>query len=187
MANYSRGFDFDPGTLGYNLEKFDHDVDRYIDRAKEEAAVRGQIALKAEAPWQDRTTQARNTLWAEPYGTARNGGIRMGHGKEYGIYLEESNQGRFQVIMPVLLKTGRALMRSMEAMFYQMDSPIPVAPIVMPDEGARQGTSQDGKREAHKRPRVYLRDAKGRFVSAKIKTKAIVKGVTSRTRRTRRH
>jgi hypothetical protein len=186
MANYSRGFDFDPGTLGYNLEKFGHDVDRYIDRAKEEAADRGQIALKTEAPWQDHTGYARAGLWAEPYGTARDGGIRMGHTAEYGVYLEESNDGRFQVIMPVLLKTGRAFMRSLEAMFYQMDSPVPVAPLVLPDAGLRQGTSQDAKREAHKRPRIYLRDAKGRFVSAKTKVKAIAKGVSSRTRRTRR-
>jgi hypothetical protein len=186
MANYRKSFDFNPGSLGVNLADFDHKVDRYIDRAKEEAATRGETALKTEAPWRDRTTDARRGLFAEPYGTAQRGGIRMGHTVKYGVYLEEANNGRFQVIMPVLIRTGRALMRSMEAMFAEMDSPTPVAPVIIPGGGGRQGTSQSPERQAYKKPRAYFRDARGRFVSQKTKVVSKVKDTTKRTKRTRR-
>lgn len=183
MASYQRGFDFNTGDLGYNLATFQHDADRYIQRAKEEAAVRGETALKLEAPWSDRTGNARRGLWAEPYGDAERGGLRMGHSAEYGVYLEESNGGKFQVIMPVLLKTARALMESMMAMFLEMDSPSAVPPVVIPAEGGRRGTSQTPERRAK---RIYHRDERGRFVSIKSAVRTVAKGVSSRTKRTRR-
>jgi HK97 gp10 family phage protein len=50
--------------------------------------------MKHNAPWTDRTTNARNGLFAKAYKTANtiaasNFGIILGHSVDYGIYLEE--------------------------------------------------------------------------------------------------
>jgi hypothetical protein len=195
MASYTKSFDFDMGSLGRSLAEFDHDAERYIQRAKKEAAIRGEAAMKSEAPWRDRTTAARRGLWAEPFGDARNGGIEMGHTAEYGVYLEESNGGRFQIIMPVLVRVGTAFMQSMEAMFGLMDSPAAAPPVVLPGSTGKRGTSQSiGTRARHAvtgakiaiehvGKRTILRGAKGRFVSRKA---VVFEDTTKTTKKTRR-
>lgn len=192
MVSYTRGFDFDMGSLGRNLATIDEDISRFIQSAKEESATRGESDLKAEAPWTETglknrwgrtsTGKARDGLWAESYGDAHNGGIRMGHTAEYGIYLEDYMGKRFQVVMPVLVRTGRAFMRSLEDMFAQLHGRIAVTPIITPGGGA----PSTGVTEAYRRPREYFRDARGRFVSARTSAISKVKSVTKRTRRTRR-
>lgn len=195
MASYSKTFDFDMGSLGRNLAEFDHDAERYIERAKKEAADRGEAAMKTEAPWKNRTWAARNGLWAEPFGTAHDGGIEMGHTAEYGVYLEESNNGKFQIIMPVLVRTGTAFMQSMEAMFGEMDSPGATPPVFLPTATDRRGTSQTvGTRARHAvtgakiaiehlGKRVIFRGAGGRFVSRKT---VVFENTTKTTKKTRR-
>jgi hypothetical protein len=143
MANFQRNFDFNPGDLGRNLATLEHKIDRAIDRVQEICVTDGESDLKTEAPWTDDSGRARAGLWADgdkrPNGTRR---ITMGHSVDYGIYLEKSNNGRFQVIMPVLLKTGRKFMRSLEHLFAELDSPVPATALLAPGGGARQGTSQ---------------------------------------------
>lgn len=143
MASYTRNFDFNPGDLGRNLATIDHKIDRSLDRVQEIIVTQGEADLKAEAPWTDDSGDARRGLWAK--GSKLSNGTRritMGHSVDYGIYLEKSNSGRFQVIMPVLLDTGRRFMRSLEHLFAQLDSPVPVTALVAPSGGVRQGTSQ---------------------------------------------
>lgn len=195
MASYSKTFDFDMGSLGRNLAEFDHDAERYIERAKKESAIRGEAAMKSEALWKNRTWSARKGLWAEPFGTAHDGGIKMGHSVEYGVYLEESNNGKFQIIMPVLVRVGTAFMESMEAMFGLMDSPTATPPVVLPAGTSKRGTSQTiGTRARHAvtgakiaiehlGKRTILRGAKGRFVSRKV---VVFEDTTKTTKKTRR-
>jgi len=143
MASFTRSFDFNPGTLGYNLAILDEKVNRAIDGVQEVCVAEGEAELKTRAPWTDDTGNARRFLWAIGDKTTRgNRKITMGHGVNYGVYLEKSNQGRFQVIMPVLLDTGRKFMRSLEHLFATLDSPVPISALVAPGGGGRRGTSQ---------------------------------------------
>jgi hypothetical protein len=140
---FQRNFSFDPGSLGRNLATLDHKVDRAIDRVQEICVAEGEADLKIKAPWTDDTGSARSSLWAEGNKTSTGKRrITMGHGVDYGIYLEKSNDGRFQVIMPVLIDTARKFMRSMEHLFATLDSPVPISALVAPGGGARRGTSQ---------------------------------------------
>ena len=61
--------------------------------------------MKSNAPWKDRSGNARQALWAEMERIVRvmiaiNFG--QGHGIEYGVYLEFKNAGRFAIVNPTL-------------------------------------------------------------------------------------
>jgi hypothetical protein len=58
---------------------------------------------KVNAPWTDRTGNARAELAAEAQKLARNRfGIVLSHGVDYGIYLEKSNDENYAIIMPTI-------------------------------------------------------------------------------------
>lgn len=59
--------------------------------------------MKVNAIWIDRTGNARQTLWAEPFVELATIGVVFGHGMEYGWkYLEFIKAGKYSIIMPAL-------------------------------------------------------------------------------------
>lgn len=174
---YTRGFSYSDGDLGVKLADFDHRVSDYVQHLKASAATEAGERLYDEAPWKNRSWKAREGLWAKPYGDAARGGIRMGHSVEYGIYLEKYHGGRFQIIMPVLVSTGKAFMRSLEHMFAQLEAHAPAVVADVPTTG-RQGTSQNLGTVVKRKAVARYRDVKGRFVK--------LPGTTATTKRTRR-
>lgn len=143
MADYNKSFDFDQGSLGRNLALLPDKIQDFIDRDIDVHAVEGEKTMKVRAPWKDRTGHARTTLWADTNKTPERKQITMGHGAEYGVYLEESNNGRFQIVMPTLVATAHSFMRSLEHMFAQLETHTTVTPAITPGVGTRPGTSQD--------------------------------------------
>ena len=65
--------------------------------------------MKANAPWVDRTGNARQSLWAVASREGHNVIIEMGYGVIYAIYLEYANGGRYSVIQPALDEWGGQL------------------------------------------------------------------------------
>jgi len=65
-------------------------------------APRIETWMKQNAPWTDRTGNARQTLWAEAFDFADVVVLAFGHGVSYGTFLELANQGRYSVIFPAL-------------------------------------------------------------------------------------
>lgn len=66
---------------------------------------------KANAPWEDRTGQARDGLEAE---ASMEGGeivVTLMHTVDYGQWLETIQSGKFAIIMPTLEKYGPAVQR----------------------------------------------------------------------------
>lgn len=165
---YTKSFDFDQGSLGRNLATFDEELRLFLDRDLKEHRIRGEATLKVKAPWRDRTGHARRGLWADSRSDHNSLTLDMGHTAEYGPYLEESNNGKFQVIMPVLLATARSFMRSLERAFLQMQTHTGAAvAIIEPGISTRPGTSQGLKERAtgaDSKPNVSIRGEKGRFV-----------------------
>jgi hypothetical protein len=190
---FSKGFDFDEGSLGRNLATFDQKVEGFIDRDIEVHTTQGELTMKAKAPWRDHTGEARRSLWADHMKSGNTRRIEMGHGVEYGVYLEESNNGRFQIVMPVLVATARSFMQSLEAMFAQLETHATITPFISPGVGTRPGTSQ-GAREratgAETRPSLPRSASSDRRSSLSSKASAVAKkifgGITKRTKRTRR-
>ena len=58
--------------------------------------------MKQNAPWTDRTGNARQTLDSEVIELAHSIVIAFGHGVDYGKYLENSNAGKYAIIGPAL-------------------------------------------------------------------------------------
>lgn len=58
--------------------------------------------MKENASWTDRTSNARQTLWAEAFDFVDVIVLAFGHGVDYGTFLELANQGRYAIITPAL-------------------------------------------------------------------------------------
>jgi hypothetical protein len=200
-ATYSRNFTFNQGTLGLNLAQMDEKINDYIKTDIKVMAERGTVVMKAHAPWRDRTGDAREGLWCDPWwDDAGNYSILMGHIVEYGIYLEEYHGGKFQIIMPTLIAISKAMMLSLEGMLNNLDTPGAAAgaAVVAPAVGMGRGTSQGvldhgqalrGAAEhvggKPKRSKIYFRNAKGEFVAYK-KIMADLTKTTAKTKTTKR-
>lgn len=83
--------------------------------AYEQAEAMEQYA-KANAPWTDRTGDAREYLSATVEETGPIGTIVLSHGVPYGIWLEVANGGRFAIIAPTIDVFGPQVMRSLQNM-----------------------------------------------------------------------
>lgn len=83
--------------------------------AYEQAEAMEQYA-KANAPWTDRTGDARERLHATVEETGPIGTIVLSHGVEYGIWLEIANGGRYSIIPQTIDVFGPRVMRSLQNM-----------------------------------------------------------------------
>lgn len=81
--------------------------------AYEQAEAMEQYA-KTNAPWTDRTGDAREFLSATVEETGPIGTIVLSHGVPYGIWLEVANQGRFSIIPETIHVFGPIVMRSLQ-------------------------------------------------------------------------
>lgn len=91
----------------YTMESFEEAVDTAQRVAKE-----AEVWMKENAPWTDRTGNARRELYARV--TVERDRylivIRFGHGVDYGIFLELARAGRFGIINPTIDKYGPEFM-----------------------------------------------------------------------------
>lgn len=65
-------------------------------------AGRIEAYAKANAPWTDRTGNARQGLTARAFRTATGVVLALFHQANYGVFLELKNAGRFAIIMKTL-------------------------------------------------------------------------------------
>ncbi|ANW67625.1 hypothetical protein BCA37_10770 [Mycobacterium sp. djl-10] len=85
------------------------------------AAADGEDRMKQNAPWRDsdgnrddRTPgQARAALHTSTNLSGSHKTITFSHGVDYGIWLETSNHGKDQIIMPTIAVMGKELMKSL--------------------------------------------------------------------------
>lgn len=57
---------------------------------------------KQDAPWTDRTGNARSGLRGETVVSRNQVKIALAHSVEYGVYLELANDGRYAILKPTL-------------------------------------------------------------------------------------
>ena len=68
--------------------------------------------MKVNAPWVDRTSNARQTLNVRARELKDTTVIDLAHGMTYGIYLELANAGRYAIINPTLDKYAPLVWKS---------------------------------------------------------------------------
>lgn len=81
---------------------------------------RAEAYMRANAPWTDRTTNARNGLAAILDHQPPLYRLRLTHGVSYGIWLEVKNNGRYAIILPSLRSQGADLMQSFRGAMARM-------------------------------------------------------------------
>jgi hypothetical protein len=114
------GFRIVSDTLRPGLESFDNRLDHAVDATMHFMAPRVEAYGKLNAPWTDRTSNARNGLFAEPGGIGREHWIDFAHSVSYGIWLEVRFGGRYQIILPTIQTMGRETMTTLRGLLTRM-------------------------------------------------------------------
>lgn len=68
-----------------------------------------QAYAQENAPWEDRTSDARTGLTAEAIRARQEMSILLYHTVEYGVYLENANGGNYSIIIPTMEKFAAEL------------------------------------------------------------------------------
>lgn len=104
-------------TLQSNIIQVDSQTARFIGGQFEYAKADAQNYMREEAPWTDRSGNARAGLHAKvnyPEGAVE---MILAHSMWYGIFLEVANSGKYQIIGPTVLYIGDLLMQRIGSMF----------------------------------------------------------------------
>lgn len=109
----AKGFRFTLGGIDHKLSRFDNKVERAAFAVTGFYAPKTEAWMKHNAPWTDRTTNARNGLFAAPFQRGDTVGIVLAHSVDYGIYLElgTENMAARPVIVPAMKLWGPRVMK----------------------------------------------------------------------------
>jgi len=131
----ARGFRFTLGGMDHKIGKFDNKVERAALAVASFYAPKTEAWMKHNAPWTDRTTNARNGLFARAQKGVNRIAIILGHSVDYGIYLELptkhskkttlsasglSTTGAYPIILPALGHWGPRVMKKMSRLIDRM-------------------------------------------------------------------
>lgn len=105
--------DLDAALLQRNLSELDPKVRRAIEKTFRHHAPRIEAHMKNNAPWTDRTTLARNTLYARVDDLGDGWDIELGGGAPYQIYLERAHGGQWAIIEPTMASQGPVVMATL--------------------------------------------------------------------------
>jgi hypothetical protein len=114
MANPT--FEFKPGSLGRNLNNFDHNINALVAGVVDYRGTKAVAWMKTNAPWKDQTGNARATLAAYGLHAATWHELHLHGGMPYQIWLEIRWAGRFAVIGPAVKYQGLALMNQLRGL-----------------------------------------------------------------------
>lgn len=81
------------------------------DQAGAAIAAMLEKYAKENRPWHDRTGNARKGLWGSHEVMATEISVKLGHGVDYGIYLELARAGKYAILLPTM-ESNRGAMQS---------------------------------------------------------------------------
>lgn len=94
-----------PSVIARNIELYGERVLTAVKAIADYIALKMQDEARVNAPWTDRTGNARSGLFAVAESVSREiVEIYLSHGHtiEYGKWLELANGGRYAIVMPTL-------------------------------------------------------------------------------------
>lgn len=101
---------WDSGKLNSNLDALPGAVDKLISKTIDFHAARGESIMKTQAPWTDRTVNARNSLHTKTVHDKTHHELILAHGMRYGFWLEVRWAGKWGIVLPTLLPLGKDVM-----------------------------------------------------------------------------
>lgn len=102
------------------IAQIDHTAEAAISAAMEYHASRGLTWARQNAPWTDRTTNARNSLFSRASRAGKKFQIVFGHGVPYGVWLEVRFAGRYSIIRPTVQHEAPEVMTTVATMLSRM-------------------------------------------------------------------
>ncbi len=85
------------------MMEYQRRVKQAVQQVAEYWAAVFEAYAKENAPWTDRTGNARQSLWTEVRDLARDTvALYLSHGVEYGVQLETRFGGRYAIIWPTM-------------------------------------------------------------------------------------
>lgn len=110
----------DTSALEKGLEAFMDKSEASIQMYAETAALKLQNYMRDEAPWTDRTGDARKRLTGTVYRVKGGYQIILSHGVDYGIWLELAHEKRFAIIQPTILVNSNEIMRGLDRLLERL-------------------------------------------------------------------
>ena len=103
-------FRFDAEDLISSLERTETKAQAAIRMYASEGAKKMESYAKTHRPWTDRTGMARIRLvgWVEALKDKVR--IHIGHGVEYGIYLELGHEKKYAILFPTVKATSEEIL-----------------------------------------------------------------------------
>lgn len=115
-------FRLELSELDRNLRNFDDRARAAISKAMIFQAARDENYMRTHAKWTDRTTNARNGLFATVFHESPSSWLLvLSHGVEYGIWLEVSNGGQYAIVRPAWLRSHKQTMLLLSKLFDRME------------------------------------------------------------------
>lgn len=118
----AKSFVIELDALDHNLRKFDDRARRAIKATLDYQAAKSETWMRTNARWTDRTTNARNGLFATVDDTLGDDTwlLVLSHTVSYGIWLEVANNGKYAIVRPAWLKANTEVMRRLAKLFERM-------------------------------------------------------------------
>ncbi len=114
------GFSWSPNTLKPGVIGFGPRLHLALKGFFEYQETKVQDYMRVNAPWTDRTANARQGLFAKAFNDGDNHGIVCYHTMPYGIWLEVKNSGQYAIIVPTIENQGRVVMGQMNKLLAKM-------------------------------------------------------------------
>lgn len=110
-------FQYDDNALYAAVARIDQSVDHALTAIINYHAPKVEASAKRGAKWTDRTSNARNGLFAVAERDRPSYRIVLGHGVSYGIWLEVRFSGRYATIVPTINDEGPQVMKTVAGLF----------------------------------------------------------------------
>lgn len=119
----AKSFEIQLDALDHNLKNFDTRARRAIKATLDYQAAKSETWMRTNARWTDRTTNARNGLFATVDATIGHDTwlLVLSHSVSYGIWLEVSNNGKYAIVRPAWLRANTEVMRRLAELFRRME------------------------------------------------------------------
>lgn len=121
-GRYRRGGSFNnrmfsaDSTLARGIAQFEIKMKDGFEEIVREFASEMASYAQTNAPWEDRTGEARSGLHTEVYEGDNTMGITLFHTVDYGVWLEVRWGGKYAIIMPTVETMGPRLLERMTRM-----------------------------------------------------------------------
>lgn len=111
---------WDNRELAHNLNNMSDRVEEALYEIMRFEAPPTEAYMRNNAPWTDRTGNARSGLTARGFRDGNNFGIDLAHSVSYGIWLEIRFSGRFSIISPTIDSRGPEVMQTVSELFSRL-------------------------------------------------------------------